>query len=82
MSAKAESLAKRKNRTVIIGLIVLFLFVILGIVWWYWQQPDVATSAEPISENSSMPISADDSDWVPDAVIESDDKILEMKFGN
>jgi hypothetical protein len=54
---------------VIMGL----LFLSIGFCWWFFL---TRTPANNLSNG------AEDEFWLPDAVVESEDRVLEMKFGN
>jgi hypothetical protein len=60
-------------------LIVCFLLLVLllGGLWFY-----LATRSAQAPVNEVTTYLEDDSLWLPDAIVESDDQILEMKFGN
>jgi hypothetical protein len=61
---------------VVAGL--LLLLILGGSLFWFFQYTQ-KVAAPP---NEVVTYLEDESQWLPDAVVESDSQILEMKFGN
>jgi hypothetical protein len=62
---------------------VVILLLLIVIIWWLMRkrnQPTIEPQSEP-SVAAGVDIE-DDALWLPDAIVESDERILEMKFGN
>ena len=76
MSSSEKKSASSKLWLIIIILVILLAIIILLI---YRSQ----TTLNPVSTESQIETQylEDDSFWQPDAIIESNDQILEMKFG-
>ena len=63
---------------VILVLLLVFFLIIKNVFFDLEGSEDNSYS---LSEATESELPGDDSEWLPDAIVESEDQILEMKFG-